>query len=99
LWHTSFIGYPGADTLTKNTIGDWITGSHNKIDQFYEFRITKKAVNVFGDVAIVFYDDEDIWKNSKGEVVSRETYKIIHTWKKFTNTWLIIGGMSALKKE
>ncbi len=98
LWHNSFIGYPGTDTLTRKNIGDWITESHNKKDQRYEFKITKKAVNVFGDVAVVFYDDEDIWKNSKGEVVLKEVYKITHTWKRFGNTWLIIGGMSALKK-
>ena len=98
LWHNSFIGYPGTDTLTRQKIGDWITDSHNKKDKRYEFKITKKAVNVFDDVAITFYDDEDIWKNSKGEVVLKETYKITHTWKKFGDTWLIIGGMSALMK-
>lgn len=99
LWHKSFIGYPGLDTLTRNNIGDWIAESHSKKDQSYEFKITKKAVNVFDNVAITFYDDEDIWKNIKGEVILRETYKITHTWKKFNNKWLIIGGMSALKKE
>ncbi len=98
LWHTNFIGYPGTDTLTRKNIGDWITDSHNKKDQRYEFTITKKAVNVFGDVAVTFYDDEDTWKNSNGEVVLREVYKITHTWKRFGGTWLIVGGMSALKK-
>ena len=99
LWHNNFIGYPGSDTLTRKNIGNWITESHNKKDQRYEFKITKKAVNVFGDLAVVFYDDEDTWKNSKGEVVLKELYKITHTWKKFGSIWLIIGGMSALKKE
>lgn len=99
LWHNSFIGYPGTDTLTHKKIGDWITESHNKKDQYYEFKITKKAVNVFGDVAITFYDDEDIWKNTKGEIVLKEVYKITHTWKRFGKNWLIVGGMSALKKE
>lgn len=97
LWHSTFIGYPGKDTLTRKNISDWITESHSRKDQRYEFKITKKAVNVFGDVAITFYDDEDIWKNTQGEIVLKEVYKITHTWKKFGKTWLIIGGMSALK--
>lgn len=99
LWHNNFIGYSGSDTLTRKNIGSWINESHNKKDQRYEFKITKKAVNVFGDVAVVLYDVQDTWKNSKGEVVLKELYKITHTWKKFGSTWLIIGGMSALKKE
>jgi hypothetical protein len=57
------------------------------------------VVNVFGDVAITFYDEEDIWKNNKNEVVSKEVYKITHTWKKIGDTWLIVGGMSAIKKQ
>ncbi len=56
-------------------------------------------MNVFGDVAVTFYDDEDTWKNSNGEVVLKEVYKITHTWKRFGNTWLIVGGMSALKNN
>ncbi len=27
-------------------------------------------------IAITFYDEEDIWKNNKNEVVSKETFKI-----------------------
>ena len=100
LWHENFIGYPDTDSLTrKNKIGDWIAGLFSKKDLRYENKLIKKAVNVFGDVVITFYDEEDIWKNNKNEVVSKETYKITHTWKKYGNTWLIIGGMSALKKE
>jgi hypothetical protein len=81
LWHNSFIRYPDTDTLTRKKIGDWITDSYNKKGQRYEFKILRKAINVFGDVAITFYDDEDIWKNSKGEVVLKETYKITHLKK------------------
>ena len=99
LWHNNFIGYSGSDTLTRKNIGSWINESNNKKDQRYEFKITKKAVNVFGDVAVVFYDVEDTWMNSKDEVVLKEIYKITHTWKKFDKNWLIIGGMSALKKQ
>jgi len=100
LWHDNFIGYPDTDSLTpKSKIADWITDLHNKKDMHYEYKLIKKVVNVFGDVAITFYDEEDIWKNNQNEVVSKEVYKITHTWKKIGNTWLIIGGMSAIKKQ
>lgn len=100
LWHDDFIGYPDTDSLTrKNRIADWITDLHNKKDLHYEYKLVKKAVNPFGDVVITFYDETDMWKNDKNEIVSKETCKITHTWKKFGDKWLIIGGMSALKKK
>jgi len=96
LWHDNFIGYPGTGSLTrKDKIAGWITEVHSKKDRHYEYRLIRKAVNVFGDVAVTFYDEEDIWKNNKNEIVSKETFKITHTWQKHHNTWLIIGGMSA----
>jgi hypothetical protein len=97
LWHENFIGYPGTGSLTrKDKIATWITEVHSKKDMHYEYRLIKKAVNVFGDVAVTFYDEEDIWKNNKNEIVSKETFKITHTWQRHSNSWLIIGGMSAL---
>jgi Domain of unknown function (DUF4440) len=100
LWHENFIGYPSTDSLTgKNHIADWIADLQNKKGLHYEYILVKKVVNPFGDVVITFYDELDIWKNEKNEAVSKETYKITHTWKKFGDNWLIIGGMSALKKE
>lgn len=100
LWHDNFVGYPETDRLTgKDKISNWITDFYNTKGRHYEFSLDKKLVNPFGDVAITFYDDTDIWKNDKNEVVLEETYKITHTWKKFGDTWLIIGGMSALKSK
>jgi hypothetical protein len=100
LWHENFIGYPYSDSLTgKDKIGDWINAVHNNKGLHYEFSLVKKVVNPFGDVVITFYDETDIWKNDQGEIVSTETDKITHTWKKYGDNWLIIGGMSALKRK
>ena len=100
LWHDNFVGYPETEKLTgKDKIANWITDAHNTKDRRYEFVLDKKMVNPFGDVVITFYDETDIWKNDKNEVVLKEVYKITHTWKKFGDTWLIIGGMSALKRK
>jgi len=55
-------------------------------------------VNVVDNIVMTFYDEHDIFTNIKTGVVKKETYKITHTWKKFGNTWLIIGGMDGFKK-
>ena len=100
LWHDNFVGYPETERLTgKDKIANWITDAYNTKGRHYEFLLDKKKVNAFDDVVITFYDETDIWKNDKNEVVLEEVYKITHTWKKFGDTWLIIGGMSALKRK
>jgi hypothetical protein len=100
LWHDEFVGYPETEKLTgKDKIANWITDVHSTKERRYEFSLDKKMVNAFGEVVITFYDQTDIWKNDKNEVVLEEVYKITHTWKKFGDTWLIIGGMSALKRK
>lgn len=100
LWHEDFLGYPGSDgVVRKNRIADWINAIHNKKDLSYEYKLEKKAVNAFGDVVVTFYDETDMWRNDKNEVVLQETFKITHTWKKYGDKWLIIGGMSATKQK
>ena len=95
LWHKDFIGYPDTTITRKDHIADWLADLHNIKGITYENNLIKKEVNPFGDVVITFYDEEDISKNSQNEIVAREVFKITHTWKKFGNEWLIIGGMSA----
>ena len=64
----------------------------------YSHALHKKAVNVVVDVAMTFYDEDDILTNKNTGAVTKDTYKITHTWKKFGNTWLIIGGMAGYKQ-
>ncbi len=99
LWHKDFIGYPDTGLVRKDKIANWIGELHNKKGLYYENNLIPKAVNAYGDVVITFYDEEDITKTNKNEIISRDVYKITHTWKKFGNEWLIIGGMSALVKK
>jgi ketosteroid isomerase-like protein len=60
----------------------------------FRYELKRKAVNVFGDIAMVFYDATQIWSNDKNEV-KKNTYKLTHTWRKTDKGWLIIGGMGA----
>jgi ketosteroid isomerase-like protein len=100
LWHDDFVGYPETEKLTgKDKIANWITEVHNAKERRFDFSLDRKMVNAFGDVVITFYDETDIWRNDKNEVVLEEVFKITHTWKKFGDTWLIIGGMSAVKRK
>jgi len=99
LWHKDFIGYPDTGLVRKDKIADWIGELHNKKGVYYENNLIRKAVNPYGDVVVTFYDEEDISKTNSNEIISRDVFKITHTWKKFGNEWLIIGGMSALVKK
>ena len=98
LWHKDFIGYPGDDIADKSHIADWIAELFKDKDEKYSHALRKKAVNAIDDVVITFYDEDEIFTNTKTGVVTTDTYKINHTWKKFGNTWLIIGGMAGYKQ-
>lgn len=98
LWHEDFIGYPGNDTSNKSHIAYWIGDLFKDKDVKYTVDIHKKAVNLVDNVVMTFYDEDDVFTNTKTSAVIKETYKITHTWKKFGNTWLIIGGMDGYKK-
>ena len=65
--------------------------------QLFSYTLYKKAVNVIDDVVIVFYDIDEVWTNKENKVVRKETYKFTHIWKKYKDTWLILGGMAAKK--
>jgi len=100
LWHDDFIGYPsfGNGVSTKSGIAVWIPELHKDTSLIFSYKLYKKAVNALDDVVLVFYDAEEIWtdKNS-GNIVRTDTLKVTHTWKKYNDTWLILGGMAAVK--
>ncbi len=99
LWHKDFIGYPSFGDGVSNVakIAAWIPVLHKNTTQQFSYILSKKAINAIGNVVIVFYDIDEIWTNKENEVVRKETYKFTHTWKKYEETWLIIGGMAAKK--
>lgn len=97
LWDENFLGYPSNNTVgDKAHITDWMTEMYQQPGVF-NYTLTRKVENVFGDIAIVFYDVSHNFTNDKNEVVKTGHFKIIHTWKKTENGWLIIGGMGANK--
>lgn len=97
LWDDNFIGYPSNNTVgNKDHITDWLTEMYQQPGVF-NYTLTRKVENLFGDIVIVFYDVSHNFTNDKNEVVKKGSFKIIHTWKKTDKGWLIIGGMGANK--
>lgn len=98
LWDDQFIGYPSNNNIAgKDHITDWITDMFKDKNRKFNYELTRRVENVFGNIVIVLYDVTQTWTNEKGEVQEKTTYKITHTWKKTENGWLIIGGMGAKK--
>jgi hypothetical protein len=101
LWHNDFIGYPsfGDGVSSKSKIAIWIPELHQDSSLKFSYKLYKKAVNAIDDVVIVFYDADEIWTNTENEVVRMETFKFTHTWKKYKDNWVILGGMAAKKNQ
>lgn len=97
LWHENFIGYPRNDVADKSHIAGWITDFVKDKNRKYSFELHKKAVNAIDDVVMTFYDVDKIITDNENKLISKETRKITHTWKKYGKTWLIIGGMAGGK--
>ncbi len=98
LWDDHFMGYPSTNKIGgKDHITDWIIAMYKDRKSTFDYELTRHVENVFGDIVIVLYDATQIWKNEKGEIVERSTFKLTHTWKKTGSVWLIIGGMGAKK--
>ena len=98
LWDENFIGYPGNNIIAnKAHITDWITDIHKNKTGTFNYTLTRKVENVFGDIVIVLYDVTHNFINGRLEETKKATYKITHTWKKTDKGWLIIGGMGANK--
>lgn len=97
LWDDNFLGYPSNNTIgDKAHITDWMKEMYQQ-PGIFNYTLTRKVENLFGDIAIVFYDVSHNFTNDKNEVLKSGSFKIIHTWKKTEKGWLIIGGMGANK--
>ena len=97
LWDDNFIGYPSNNTIAgKDHITDWITEIYEDKSKTYNFELTRKTENAFGDIVIVLYDVTQV-STGDNNVVEKMTFKITHTWKRTGKGWLIIGGMGAVK--
>ena len=101
LWHDDFVGYPsfGDGVSDKSKIAIWIPELHRDTSLTFSYRLHKKALNAIDDVVIVFYDADEIWTDKENKVVRKEKYKFTHTWKKYGDDWVILGGMAARKDQ
>ena len=101
LWHDDFVGYPsfGDGVSDKSKIAIWIPELHRDTSLTFSHMLHKKALNAIDDVVIVFYDADEIWTDRESKVVRKETYKFTHTWKKYDDNWVILGGMAAKKDQ
>src|SRR5210317_1157178 len=99
LWHNDFIGYPsfGDGVSNKSKIASWIPELHKDKSRIYSVKLYRKAVNSIADVVIVFYDFDRFYTDEQDNILEKDTFKITHTWKKFGDTWVILGGMAANK--
>jgi ketosteroid isomerase-like protein len=95
LWDENTVAwpYPIPNPIRKNVIrsdpfGLW------KGAEVKNVHLERKAVEVFADVAVVYYIVTDTYTKSDGGSVV-ESLRITHTWRKTNGTWHIIGGMSA----
>ncbi len=101
LWHNEFIGYPsfGDGVSNKSKIAIWIPELHKDPNLKFSYKLYRKATNAIDDVVIVFYDADEIWTDEENNIVRKETFKFTHTWKKYNDSWLILGGMAAKKNQ
>ncbi len=101
LWHDDFIGYPsfGEGVSNKSKIAVWIPELHKDSSLIFSYKLYKRASNAIDDVVIVFYDADEIWRDKEHKMVRKETYKFTHTWKKYHDNWVILGGMAAKKNQ
>lgn len=99
LWHEDFMGYPsfGDGVSGKVGIAVWIPELHKYNTLKFSYKLYKRGVNAIDDVFMVFYDADEIWTDAQNSVVRKETFKFTHTWKKYGDSWLILGGMAAKK--
>jgi len=99
LWHDDFIGYPsfGDGVSDKTRIASWIPELHTDENLKFSYALFRKATNAIDDVVIVFYDAEEIWTDQQNHIVKKETLKVTHTWKKYAEKWVILGGMAGKK--
>ncbi|NJN42050.1 MAG: nuclear transport factor 2 family protein [Flammeovirgaceae bacterium] len=101
LWHNEFIGYPsfGDGVSNKSKIAIWIPELHKDPNLKFSYKLYRKAANAIDDVVIVFYDADEIWTDKENNIVRKETFKFTHTWKKYNDDWVILGGMAAKKNQ
>lgn len=95
LWDENFVGwpYPLPDPIRKDAVRLNPFGLL-KARELKKVELEPKAVQVFNDVAVVYYVVTGTYAEKDGSI-EVESLRITHTWRKSNGIWLIISGMSA----
>ena len=96
LWNDRFRGWPchNEHPATKAEIGDWVREIRDgKIT--FDYKLTREGASNVGGAVVVDYKTPMIWKYADGRVDGRTELwrKFTHTWLKVGGKWQIIGGM------
>jgi len=99
LWHKDFVGWPGfsPEPVSKSNISDWIPALFADSTKSFDYQLKRTAVSSYGeDIVITFYAVGLYFIDLKsGEKKQDNWHRITHTWKRYGDSWFIIGGMSA----
>ena len=96
LFHQETIGWPALEAAPrgKDETSAWIASVHSNPAATWDFDISLKDIESFGDVVVVHYLlSESVRDADSGVLLTSNTYRIAHTWKRVGKRWLIISGM------
>ena len=98
LWHKEFVGWPAvsAAPVRKEHITDWITSQTAQGRTFEFIELKPAAIQMHGDLAVVYYWSTYKWVDNNGVGAARRT-RVTHTWVRNGKDWQIVGGMSLVE--
>lgn len=93
LWDENIVGWPdsSADPIRKDTIR---SNPFAVFDGLKNEQLDLKALQVFNDVAVIYYLVRATYAPTGGSDVE-VSFRMTHTWRKSDGLWHIIGGMSS----
>lgn len=94
LLHDDFVGWPYFEQQPIRKADFRKAPFRNFGDAVETYEVARKAVQIFGDTAVVHYLMTVNSKQSDGKIDVR-VVRLTHTWVKAKGVWLIIGGMSS----
>ena len=82
-------------------IADWIVEMHADSARRYDYELRRIAVVAFGDdIVVTHYARAGYFVLRESGVRTLDNWwKITHTWKRYGDRWLIIGGMAGEIEE
>jgi ketosteroid isomerase-like protein len=100
LFHADFIGWPCTSETPKGTANSSAWVEEIRDHQWtLTYQLKPEAVQLFGDTSVVHYAAEYVFDYGDGTTKGAGDWrKFTHTWKKYGDQWLLIGGMCADRK-